>query len=150
MPNRLAVGAGRFVNILVAAVVLLFIVSLALSGSFFLLIVLAAVAGAVLGVGAIYLRSDRGLGAAEVGERAPDHAGKIGVINMAHIPVMGIGGLGLLAMAIIVGLTLPEGRRLLGWGLTGAVVGAGSMIAWRHYHSGTPFTEDQGETLHLR
>lgn len=130
-------------NILVAAVVLLFLVSLALSGSFFLLIVLAAIAGAMLGLGAIYLRSDRGLGAAEIGERAPDHAGQIGVINMAHIPVMGIGGLGLVAIAIIVGLTLPEGRRLLSWGLAGAIVGAASLIAWRHHHR--PFTTEEGD-----
>ena len=150
MPNRLAVEAGRFVNFLIAAVVLLFAVSLALSGSLFLIFVLAAIAGALIGGAVIYVRSRHGLGATELGERAPDYAGKVGIINMAHIPVMGAGGLGIVAMAIVVGLFLPEGRRLLAWGIGGAVAGASAMLAWRHYHSGTPFTDDPGETLHLR
>lgn len=150
MPNRLAVEAGRFLNIFIAAVVLLFAVSLALSGTFFMMFVLAALVGAALGAGVIYLRSDRGLGATEIGERAPEHAGRIGIINMAHIPVMGIGGLGIVAMSIVVGLVLPEGRTLLGWGAGGAIAGAVAMLTWRHYHGGTPFSKDPGETLHLR
>lgn len=152
MPNRLAVEAGRFVNILIAAVILLVVLSFALSaGRFFLPFVLAALIGGLLSAGVLIIsRSGRGLGATQVGERAPEFAGKVGIINMAHIPVMGIGGLGIVAMSIVVGLVLPEGRKLLGWGLGGAIVGAASMLMWRHFHGGTPFTDDPGETLHLR
>ena len=63
---------------------------------------------------------------------------------------MGIGGLGILAMSLFVGLMLPEGRTQLALGLTGAVFGAGAILMWRHFHSGTPFAEHPEETLHLR
>jgi len=152
MPNRLAVEAGRFLNVLIAAVVLLAVLSIALSADrFFLPFVLAALIGGLLSAGMMILsRSGRGLGATEIGERAPEFAGRVGLINMAHIPVMGIGGLGIVAMAIVVGLVLPEGRKLLGWGVGGAIVGAVAMLTWRHYHGGTPFSNDPGETLHIR
>jgi hypothetical protein len=148
MTNRLSVDAGRIINILVAAAILILVLSLA--STFLVIFVLAAFGGALAG-GALFLyRSRYGLGATFVAERAPEHAGKVDHINMAHIPVMGAGGLGLVAMSIVVALVLPEGRSLMTWSLTGAVVGAGAFIMWRHFHSGTPFAEHPEETLHLR
>jgi hypothetical protein len=110
----------------------------------------AAVGGGLIGLAVAYKRSQRGLGATEVAERAPEYAGKVGIINMAHIPVMGAGGLGIVAMSLVVAFILPQGRILMAWGVTGAVLGAGAVIMWRHFYGSSPFEEHPEETLHLR
>ena len=46
------------------------------------------------------------------------------LINMAHIPVAGIGGLGLIAAGIVIALNVPE----IGWSLA-AGVGLGGALA---------------------
>ena len=150
MTVRPNVDAGRLVNTLIFAVLLLFVAGMLRMGSIFSLFVVAAFGGALIGLAVAAVRSQRGLGATETGARAPEYAGRIGIINMAHIPVMGIGGIGIVAMSMVVGLVLPEGRQLLAWSLTGAVLGATSLIMWRHFHGGTPFAEHPEETLHLR
>lgn len=148
MTNRLSVEPGRLVNLLIAAAILLLVVSLA--NSFLFVFVLAALAGALIGAAVFMLRARHGLGATIIGEQAPEYAGKVGIINMAHIPVMGVGGLGIVAMAVVVALALPEGRTQLAWGMTGAVLGAGTLILWRHFTGSAPFAEHPEETLHLR
>jgi hypothetical protein len=150
MTVRPNVDAGRLVNFLLFLAIAFLVVSLVSMGSFFALFVVAALGGALIGLAVATLRPHQGLGATEIGERAPDHAGRIGAINMAHIPVMGIGGIGIVAMSLVVAFVLPEGRQLLAWSLTGAVLGAGSIIMWRHVHGSTPFAEHPEETLHLR
>ena len=150
MTVRPNVDAGRFVNTLIFLAIAFLILGMLRMGSVFALFVAAAFGGALIGLAVAALRSPRGLGATEVGERAPEFAGRVGIINMAHIPVMGIGGVGIVAMSLVVGLVLPEGRRLLAWSLTGAVFGAGSLIMWRHFYGRTPFAEHPEETLHLR
>lgn len=150
MVNIHTVNRSSIVNALVTAAILLAIVSLAAAGSLFVLFVLAAAAGALIGLIVAHARRARGLGATEIGERAPEHAGNVGLINMAHIPVMGIGGAGIVAMAFVVALVLPEGRTQLAWGLSGAILGASGIIAWRHAHGTSPFAEHPEETLHLR
>ena len=143
------VDAGRLVNLAITVCIVLLVLSLLRMGSVFALMVVAAAFGALMGFVVFRLR-DRGMGATEVGEHAPDFAGRVGHINMAHIPVMGIGGLGIVAMSLVVAMFLPAGRTQLAWGLTGAVLGAGGFLMWRHFHGGTPFEEHPEETLHLR
>ena len=150
MTVRPNVDAGRLVNTLLFLAIAFLVVSMLRMGSVFALFVVAAFGGALIGLAIAMLRPRQGLGATEIGERSPEHAGRIGLINMAHIPVMGIGGVGIVAMSLVVALVLPEGRRLLAWGITGAVLGAGTLIMWRHFHGGTPFVEHPEETLHLR
>jgi hypothetical protein len=150
MTVRPNVDAGRLVNAAVFLVIVLLIASLLRAGLLFGFFVLAAAGGALIGLAVALWRSQRGLGATEVGERGPEHAGNVGIINMAHIPVMGIGGLGIVAMSVVVGLFLPDGRTLLTWSVTGAVLGAGTALLWRHFHSGSPFDDQPRETLHLR
>jgi hypothetical protein len=50
------------------------------------------------------------------------------VINMAHVKVAGVGGLGLVAMAIIVAFTVPEIGRSLAIGLAAGAALAGALI----------------------
>jgi hypothetical protein len=58
----------------------------------------------------------------------PDH------INMAHIRVAGIGGLGLVAMAGIVAWNVPEIWVATLLALAGGAVLAIALIAWRRAH----------------
>jgi hypothetical protein len=57
-------------------------------------------------------------------------------INMSAIPVAGIGGLGLLAMAVVVAWVIPEGRWLLGLSaIGGAIIGLAIVVirrSWQH------------------
>lgn len=146
--SRLRVDFGRLVRAFSIALFVLFILSLAtLPGTGLAPFTFAAIAGAIGGGIVAAIRSERGLGASLTSEPPSSHPA---TINMSHIPVSGIGGLGLLAMAIGVALILPDGRQLMGWGIVGAAVGAGAFIAWRHLHGGSPFAEHPEETLHLR
>jgi hypothetical protein len=108
---------------------------------------LAAVVGAIGGGIVAAVRAPHGLGASLTSERPSSHPA---TINLSHIPVSGVGGLGLLAMSIALGLMFPGGRQLLGWGVVGAAVGATAFLVWRHLHGGSPFAEHPEETLHLR
>ncbi|HUF24347.1 MAG TPA: hypothetical protein VMN81_09485 [Vicinamibacterales bacterium] len=150
MTVRPNVDAGRLVNVALFLCIALLVVSLLGAGSIFAVFVFAAAGGALIGFAVAQLRSPRGLGATEFGERAPEHAGNVGMINMAHIPVMGIGGLGIVAMSFVVAMFLPQGRNLMAWSLTGAAIGAGGCLMWRHFHGGSPFEANPRETLHLR
>jgi hypothetical protein len=73
-----------------------------------------------------------------------------GTINFASIPVIGVGGLGLLVLSAGIAWMLPGGPRLVLSGAVGGTIGAAAIIAWRHFHSGSPFIEKPQETLHLR
>ena len=147
MTVRPNVDAGRLVNFLVFGCIALLMLSLLSMGSLFALFVLGAAIGGALGWVVFAIRAQHGLGASLTAERPPQFAG---TINAAHIPVIGIGGLGLLAMSIVVALMLPRGQTLMLWSVTGAIVGAGAYLMWRHFHGGSPFPEHPEETLHLR
>ena len=56
---------------------------------------------------------------------SPDH------INMAHIRVAGVGGLGLVAMAAVVAWNVPEIGDVMAFALVAGVVLAVALIAWR-------------------
>lgn len=148
MTVRPNVDAGRLVNFLIFLAIALLVVSLLSTGLLFGIFVLGAAVGGALGWVVFAIRSHRGLGASLTAERPPEFAG---TINAAHIPVIGIGGLGLVAMSIVVALFLPRGQTLMMWSVTGAIIGAGSFLMWRHFfHNGSPFVEHPDETLHLR
>lgn len=73
------------------------------------------------------------------------------IINMAHIPVDGVGGLGLVSAVVVVAMWDPRIRLAM----TGAaILGAGlalGLIVMRRY-AGTPFDADHSgdrSTLHL-
>lgn len=57
----------------------------------------------------------------------PDH------INMAHIRVAGIGGLGLVAMAAVVAWNVPEIATAMTIALVTGVALAVGLIAWRRH-----------------
>lgn len=147
MTVRPNVDAGRLVNLAVTVCIVLLVLSLLSMGSLFAVLVLGAAAGAAIGWVVFAIRAHRGLGASLTAERPPEFAG---TINAAHIPVIGIGGVGLLAMSFVVALMLPRGQVLMVWSVTGAVIGAGAFLMWRHFHGGTPFGDMPDETLHLR
>ena len=52
-------------------------------------------------------------------------------INMSGIPVAGIGGLGLVAMAVLVSVMLPAARSTMLAGLAGGIVLAAALIVAR-------------------
>lgn len=147
MTVRPNVDAGRLVNLAITVCIVMLVLGLLSMGMLFAPLVLGAAIGAGLGWVVFAIRSHRGLGASLTAERPPQFAG---TINAAHIPVIGIGGLGLLAMSIVVALMLPRGQTLMMWSVTGAVIGAGGFLMWRHFHGGTPFGAMPDETLHLR
>ena len=55
-------------------------------------------------------------------------------INIAHIRVAGVGGLGLVAMAALVAWYLPEIRIATAVAVLGGIVLAGALVAWRRTH----------------
>ncbi|MGE5813739.1 MAG: hypothetical protein ACM36C_04560 [Acidobacteriota bacterium] len=61
-------------------------------------------------------------------------------INMSAIPVAGIGGIGMLALAAIIAAVFTEARWLLGVGLAGGVVCALLLIAYHRSHKSPPPT----------
>jgi len=54
-------------------------------------------------------------------------------INMSGIPIEGIGGLGMVAVAIVMAYVLPESWMLIALGAIGGVALAVSLLVWRHY-----------------
>jgi hypothetical protein len=64
-------------------------------------------------------------------------------INMSGIPVAGIGGLGLVAIAVLMTVVLPEAWWLLVMGVVGGVVlGALMVVVRRHYRTSGPSGDD--------
>lgn len=147
MAVRSHVDAGRVANVAMFVAIVLLLTSLATVNLGFAMFAASALVGGAAG-GVVFLARTRyGLGASLTSERPPEHAG---TINIAHIPVIGTGGLGLLAMSIFVAFFLPDGQRMMTWSLSGAILGASAFLMWRHFHSGSPFVEHPEETLHLR
>lgn len=148
MATRLNVDANRLFSALSFFAIALLVVSLAtVAGGGFAPLSIAAIIGVIGGAAVAAYRSRRGLGSSLTSEREPSQAG---TINAASIPVIGIGGLGLLVASAGVGFLLPGGRELLMWGAAGGILGAAALLAWRHFHGGSPFMTHPRETLHLR
>ena len=59
-------------------------------------------------------------------------------INMAHIRVAGVGGLGLIAIAVVTAFVLPDAGIPVASGLILGVVLAGVLILWRSRRRQTP------------
>ena len=148
MATRLNVDANRlFGAFTFLAIVLLLIGFATVGGGDLAVFSLAAVVGAAAGGIVTAVRSEHGLGASLTSERVPRTAG---TINFATLNVIGAGGLGLLVMAAGLAWILPGGPRLMMWGAVGGLLGAGSILTWRHFHGGSPFESHPRETLHLR
>jgi len=54
-------------------------------------------------------------------------------INISGIPVAGIGGLGLVAMAVLVSVVMPEARWTMAAGIAGGVMLAVALVLARRY-----------------
>ena len=148
MAIRLNVDANRLVSALSFFAIAILVLSLAtIAGGEFAPLTFSAIVGAIGGAAVAAYRSHQGLGASLTAEREPSQAG---TINAASIPVIGIGGLGLLVASAGVAWLLPGGRQLLMAGAAGGILGAASILIWRHFHGGSPFERHPRETLHLR
>lgn len=148
MAIRLNVDANRvFGAFTFLAIALLLIGFATVGGGEMAIFSIGALAGGMIGAIVAAVRSEHGLGASLTSEREPRSAG---TINYASIPVIGIGGLGLVIMAAGVAWILPGGQQLVLWSVAGGVTGASAILAWRHFHGGTPFEQHPRETLHLR
>jgi hypothetical protein len=55
------------------------------------------------------------------------------LINMAHIKVAGVGGLGLVATAVATAFALPEAGVSLAIGLAGGILLATVLVLWRSH-----------------
>ena len=55
-------------------------------------------------------------------------------INMSAIPVNGVGGLGMIAIAVVIAIEYPEAHWLLALSLIGGVCMAAGTILWRRTH----------------
>jgi hypothetical protein len=68
-------------------------------------------------------------------------------INMSGIPVAGVGGLGLVAMAVVVSIFLPAASWTMSAGLAGGVVLGVALIAFRRKWKGTGPSGDDPRIL---
>ena len=59
-------------------------------------------------------------------------------INVSRIPVAGIGGLGMMAVAGIMAYVLPEARAFAIGGLVGGIIGGCVLIAYRRLSTSEP------------
>ena len=55
-------------------------------------------------------------------------------INMSSIPVNGVGGWGMLAIAVVIAIEYPEAHWLLAISAIGGICIAAAMIYWRREH----------------
>src|SRR5687767_361042 len=137
MAIRLNVDAHRLVSALSILVFALLVFGLGtVPAEGFAPLAIAAFVGATGGAVVAAYRARGGLGSSLTAEREPAQAG---TINAASIPVIGIGGLGLLVASGGVAFLLPGGRELLMAGAAGGILGAASILVWRHFHGGSPF-----------
>jgi hypothetical protein len=108
--------------------------------------VLYILTGGVLGGVLVALSIGRfgwGSGAAGPAKRLEQPSPSL--INMAHIPVEGLGGLGLVAMAIVVTLAQPPIRAAIGAGVVLGLLLAVVLIAMRRRRGPLPSgTDDPG------
>jgi hypothetical protein len=68
----------------------------------------------------------------------------IGMINMAHIRVNGLGGLGMVAMSIVVAIFVPRIRLTMVLALVLGTAMAALLIAWRRRGGPLPSGNDPG------
>ena len=68
-------------------------------------------------------------------------------INMSGIPVAGIGGLGLVAMAVVVSIFLPAASWTMSAGVGGGIVLAVGLVAFRRRHKSTGPSGDDPKIL---
>jgi hypothetical protein len=72
-------------------------------------------------------------------ETAMDGRSERASINMSAIPIAGIGGLGMLALVVIMAIAFPAARWLLFGGLVGGVLVALALVfARRNHRLGAP------------
>jgi hypothetical protein len=55
-------------------------------------------------------------------------------INMSGIPVAGVGGLGLVAVTLMMAFVFPEARGLLMLGVVGGIIVAAGLVTFRRRH----------------
>jgi hypothetical protein len=63
------------------------------------------------------------------------------VINISRIRVAGIGGLGFVAMALVVAVSVPRIGQSVGLGMVLGALLAASLVAWRRRHGPLPSTD---------
>jgi hypothetical protein len=59
-------------------------------------------------------------------------------INMSSIPVAGVGGLGMMAVAAIMAYVLPEARAFAIAGIAGGIIVGSALIAYRRQSASEP------------
>jgi hypothetical protein len=68
-------------------------------------------------------------------------------INISGIPVAGVGGLGLVAMAVVVSVFLPAASWTMGAGLAGGVLLAMALVVFRRTWKGSGPSGDDPKIL---
>ena len=102
------------------------------------LIGVPGVLGGVVVALVIFLRQRRGSHISSLGGSTPARPLSTDIINASSIRVAGVGGLGLVAMAIAVALNVPRIAQTLGIGLVLGVAFAVTMIAIRRRTGSMP------------
>jgi len=146
-PRPSRVDTARLLPVLGSVLIVVLVLSVGTIMPSAAAVAVGAAAGALGGYAVFAARSSRGLGQSLTAEREPTTAG---TINIASIPVIGVGGLGLVAMAAFVAWYLPRGQDLVLLAVAGGTAGAAAAIVWRRVRGESPFEADPGETLHLR
>lgn len=96
-------------------------------------VVPAAIGGLGMAAALFYLHRTGHLTHLEDATDAPNSL-KLGMFNLSSVNPAGIGGLGLMFMAIFVALRYAQGQFLLAVGLTGGLIIAATLIRYRRTH----------------
>jgi hypothetical protein len=142
MPKSTAFSSRRLVH--VAAFLLLFggLVVAVLDGALGWFVMLALIGGVISATVLIVL----GRRAHTVPVAVPDHFSATGmtadVINVSHIRVAGVGGLGMTLVALAIAYTFPQIGLSLALGLVGGFMGGVAVILYRRGHG--PFASGRG------
>jgi hypothetical protein len=106
-----------------------------------LIVVLSGLVGGI-GLAVLFSRIKRSRSGPDASD-VFDNASPTDIINMAHIRVAGIGGLGLVVVALATALDIPQIRQSLAMGLALAVPFAVGLILWRRRSGPMPSSGGQ-------
>jgi hypothetical protein len=98
------------------------------------LVVFGLIGGGLLAFGMLLRRRFGSHAPTTVEQRFPSEHLPTDVINMAHIRVAGVGGLGMVILAAVIALALPRVGMSVAAGLVGGAIAALAVILYRRRH----------------
>jgi hypothetical protein len=120
--------------------VLFLLLTVALAVSPFAVILAPAIVGGLVVAAVLLWRRPGAPRSMPVRDVFGDDAASTDVINMAHIKVAGLGGLGFVAVAFVTAVTIPRIGVTIAIAAAGGALIALAIILWRRTHDPLPST----------